>query len=139
MLAPTVVTAYGRIFRSGLRMLTGKAVRECVVDAAIISTLDVCSRMAFLIVLSVPSLISLMFPRLSGVGFHAGRVSSHVINDSLLPPHMSYFQERIGLAKRIALLTQNAPRLFQDGQGILRIALHRANLDQYVACADAIA
>ena len=65
-------------------MLTGKAVRECVVDAAIISTLDVCSRMAFLIVLSVPSLISLMFPRLSGVGFHAGRVSSHVINDSLL-------------------------------------------------------
>ena len=63
-------------------MLTGKAVRECVVDAAIISTLDVCSRMAFLIVLSVPSLISLMFPRLSGVGFHAGRVSSHVINDS---------------------------------------------------------
>ena len=82
MLAPTVVTAYGRIFRSGLRMLTGKAVRECVVDAAIISTLDVCSRMAFLIVLSVPSLISLMFPRLSGVGFHAGRVSSHVINDS---------------------------------------------------------
>ena len=65
-------------------MLTGKAVRECVVDAAIISTLDVCSRMAFLIVLSVPSLISLMFPRLSGVGFHAGRVSSHVINDSFL-------------------------------------------------------
>ena len=98
MLAPTVVTAYGRIFRSGLRMLTGKAVRECVVDAAIISTLDVCSRMAFLIVLSVPSLISLMFPRLSGVGFHAGRVSSHVINDSLFQDNAA---EKEHFVKRI--------------------------------------
>ena len=58
---------------------------------------------------------------------------------SLLPPQMAYFQERIGLAKRIALLTQNAPRLFQRSQGVLRIALHCANLNQYVACADAIA